>query len=61
MTLAKLTERRSAIERVMFDPSSAEGPDAKLSMTDLMKLRAEVSEKIEGAEAVWLEASEAIG
>jgi ATP-binding cassette, subfamily F, member 3 len=60
-TLAKLTERRSAIERAMFDPSSAEGPDAKLSMTDLMKLRAEVSEKIEAAEAVWLEASEAIG
>jgi ATP-binding cassette subfamily F protein 3 len=60
-TLAKLTQRRSAIERAMFDPSSAEGPDAKLSMTDLMKLRAEVSEKIEAAEAVWLEASEAIG
>jgi ATP-binding cassette, subfamily F, member 3 len=59
--LAKLTERRSAIERAMFDQSSAEGPDAKLSMTDLMKLRAEVSEKIEAAEAVWLEASEAIG
>jgi ATP-binding cassette, subfamily F, member 3 len=60
-TLAKLTARRSAIERAMFDPSSAEGPDAKLSMTDLMKLRAEVSEKIEAAEALWLEASEAIG
>jgi ATP-binding cassette, subfamily F, member 3 len=60
-TLAKLTERRSAIECAMFDPSSAEGPDAKLSMTELMKLRAEVSEKIEAAEAVWLEASEAIG
>ena len=60
-TLAKLTERRSAIERAMFDPSSAEGGDAKLSMTDLMKLRAEVSEKIDAAEALWLEASEAIG
>jgi ATP-binding cassette, subfamily F, member 3 len=60
-TLAKLTERRSAIERAMFDPSAAEGADAKLSMTELMKLRAEVSEKIEAAEAVWLEASEAIG
>lgn len=59
--LAKLTARRSAIERAMFDPSTAEGADAKLSMTDLMKLRAEVSEKIEAAEAVWLEASEAIG
>lgn len=59
--LTKLSARRSAIERAMFDPASAEGQYAKLSMTDLMKLRAEVSEKIEVAEAVWLEASEAIG
>ncbi len=59
--LTKLSARRSAIERAMFDPASAEGQYAKLSMTDLMKLRAEVSEKIEAAEAVWIEASEAIG
>ena len=59
--LARLTERRSAIERAMFDPTSAEGADAKLTMSEMMKLRAEVSAKIESAEALWLEMSEAVG
>ena len=59
--MAKLEERRSAIERAMFDPASASGELAKLTMSDLMKLRAEVTEKIDAAEAAWLEASEAIG
>jgi len=56
--LARLTERRSAIERAMFDPAAATGADAKLTMTDLMKLRAEVSAKIEDAEANWIAAGE---
>ncbi|WP_296614973.1 ABC-F family ATP-binding cassette domain-containing protein [Sphingomonas sp.] len=56
--LAKLTEQRSAIDRAMFDPSSAAPDLAKLTMTDLMKRRAEVEAKIEAAEAAWLEASE---
>ena len=42
----------------MFDPASAEGKLADLTMTELMKLRAGVEEKIEEAETVWLEASE---
>jgi ATP-binding cassette, subfamily F, member 3 len=54
--LAKLNERRSAVERVMFDPKSATGSDAKLTMSELMKLRAEISAKIEKLEAAWLEA-----
>jgi ATP-binding cassette, subfamily F, member 3 len=54
--LAKLGERRSAVERAMFDPQSATGSDAKLTMSELMKLRAEISEKIEALEAEWLEA-----
>ena len=58
--MATLTERRSAIERAMFDPASATGADAALSMSDLMKLRAEVTAKIDAAEARWLEASEAL-
>ena len=33
---------------------------AKLTMTDLMKRRAEVETRIEAAEAAWLEASEAL-
>ncbi|MBS0478622.1 MAG: ABC-F family ATP-binding cassette domain-containing protein [Proteobacteria bacterium] len=56
--LAKLTAERSAIDRAMFDPSSADAALAKLTMTDLMKRRAEVEAKIEAAEAAWLEASE---
>lgn len=56
--LAKLTEQRSVIDRAMFDPSSAAPDLAKLTMTDLMKRRAEVEAKIEAAEAAWMEASE---
>jgi ATP-binding cassette subfamily F protein 3 len=56
--LARLTEQRSVIDRAMFDPSSAAPDLAKLTMTDLMKRRAEVEAKIEAAEAVWMEASE---
>jgi len=56
--LAKLTEQRSAIDRAMFDPKSATAEFAKLTMTELMKRRAEVEAKIEAAETVWMEASE---
>jgi ATP-binding cassette, subfamily F, member 3 len=59
--MAKLTDRRSLIERAMFDPTSATGPDAKLTMSELMKLRADISAQIEAAESKWLEASEALG
>ena len=59
--MAKLEERRSAIERAMFDPASASGEFAKLTMSDLMKLRAEVGEGVAQAESKWLEASEALG
>jgi ATP-binding cassette subfamily F protein 3 len=41
----------------MFDPGSASAADAKLTMSALMKLRAEVSAQLEAAEARWLEAS----
>ena len=58
--LAKLTERRSAIERAMFDPASASAL-GQLPMGTLMKQRGEVSKEIEAAEARWLEASEAVG
>jgi ATP-binding cassette subfamily F protein 3 len=44
----------------MFDPSGAENELAKLTMTELMKRRAEVERQLEAAEAQWLEASEAL-
>jgi ATP-binding cassette, subfamily F, member 3 len=58
--LARLTERRSAIERAMFDPASATGADKKLTMTELMKARADLSAQIETAETTWFEASVAL-
>jgi ATP-binding cassette subfamily F protein 3 len=58
--LAKLTEQRSAVDRAMFDPSTAEAGLAKLSMSDLMKRRAELEGQIEVAELAWMEASEAL-
>ena len=56
--LAKLTEQLSALDRAMFDPSTAQGPLAKLSMTELMKRRASVQEQIDASEQSWLESSE---
>ncbi len=56
--IAKLTAQRSAIDRAMFDPSQAEKEYARLTMTDLLKRRADVERKLDAAEASWLEASE---
>ena len=58
--MARLTELRSAIDRAMFDPSSATKELAALTMTELMKRRAQVERRLESAEAQWLEASEAL-
>ncbi len=58
MTL--LTEQRTEIDRALFDPDGAAEAYRGKSMTDLMKLRGDVEKKLERAEAVWLEASEAL-
>jgi ATP-binding cassette, subfamily F, member 3 len=58
--LEKLTKALSQIDRAMFDPASAEASLAKLTMSDLMKRRGEAQKAIAAAEAVWLEASEAL-
>jgi ATP-binding cassette, subfamily F, member 3 len=58
--IVKLTALRSAIDRAMFDPAGAEAGLAKLTMTELMKRRAEIEGKLEAAEGQWLEASEAL-
>jgi ATP-binding cassette, subfamily F, member 3 len=58
--IAKLTKRRSEIESAMFDPSSATKEDAKLTMSELSKLRGQVEKAIETAEAKWLAASELV-
>jgi len=56
----KLTAQRDAIDLAMFDPKLAQPALAKLTMTDLMKRRAEIEARLESAEAAWLEASEAL-
>jgi ATP-binding cassette subfamily F protein 3 len=58
--VARLTAQRGAVDRAMFDPSAAEAGLAKLTMTELMKRRAELEAQIAEAEARWLEASEGV-
>jgi ATP-binding cassette subfamily F protein 3 len=56
--VARLQTEQSAIELAMFDPSKATPALARLTMTQLMKTRAEVADALAAAEARWLEASE---
>ncbi|KTF67996.1 ABC-F family ATP-binding cassette domain-containing protein [Sphingomonas sp. HT-1] len=58
--VVKLQGQLSALDKAMFDPSNAEPALTKLTMTDLMKRRADVAAKIEAAELIWMEASEAL-
>ncbi len=58
--VARLTKERSALDRAMFDPASAEPEFAKLSMGELSRRRGQVNDRLEAAEAAWLAASEAL-
>ncbi|OAN65813.1 ABC-F family ATP-binding cassette domain-containing protein [Sphingomonas sp. TDK1] len=58
--LGRLQALLSSLEKAMFDPTNADAALTKLTMTDLMKRRAEVNAKIESAEVAWMEASEAL-
>jgi len=58
--LERLNCALSAVDKAMFDPASADASLAKLTMTELMKRRAEIQDQVEAAEAAWLEASEAL-
>jgi ATP-binding cassette, subfamily F, member 3 len=58
--VAKLGQLIQALDLAMFDPAEAEPALTKLTMTDLMKRRAEAAAKLEAAERVWMEASEAL-
>lgn len=58
--MEKLTAERSAVDQAMFDPKAASPALAKLTMTELMKRRAELEAAIDAAEAEWLQASEAL-
>ncbi len=58
--LEKLTAQLNATDQAMFDPKTAEASLAKLTMTELLKRRAELEARISAAEAIWLEANEAL-
>ena len=58
--LEKLAGQRSAVDQAMFDPSSASKDLARLTMTELMKRRAQIEDDIAAAELNWMEANEAI-
>ncbi len=57
-TIATLQARCSEFDRAMFDPSSASGELAKLTMSELSRRRAKVAEELAEVEAAWLENNE---
>ena len=58
--MARLSAVRSALDRAMFNPASADPEHAKLTMGELMQRRAKIADALEAAEAKWVEASEAV-
>jgi ATP-binding cassette subfamily F protein 3 len=58
--MTKLTAERSDIDRALFDPAGYQGKHKDKKVTDLMKLRADVEQKLSIAEARWMEAAEAL-
>jgi ATP-binding cassette subfamily F protein 3 len=58
--VVKLTAKRSAVDKAMFDPTTAEIWLSKMSMSELMKRRAELDAQLATAEAAWMAASEAL-
>ena len=58
--LERLTTERGAIDLAMFDPSAAAPALTRLTMTELMKRRAEIEAQIAAAEAAWLDVTETL-
>src|SRR3546814_7494107 len=58
--MAALAAERSRIDQALFDPKSATGAEAKMTMTELMMKRADLEKKLEAAEESWMEASAAL-
>ncbi len=56
--MAKLEVTRSAIDKAMFDPASAENDYTNLTMGELSQRRAKISDALDAAEAKWVQASE---
>jgi ATP-binding cassette subfamily F protein 3 len=58
--MAVLSAERSRIDQALFDPKSATGAEAKLTMTELMVKRSALEKKLETVEEAWMEASAAL-
>ena len=58
--LARLTRERSAVEHAMFEPAGADPKFTKLTMSELMKMRAQLDDQVQQAESHWLAAAEAL-
>jgi ATP-binding cassette subfamily F protein 3 len=58
--MTKLTAERTDIDRALFDPASYQGKHKDRKVTDLMKMRADVEQKLTAAEARWMQAAEAL-
>jgi ATP-binding cassette, subfamily F, member 3 len=58
--MAKLEVVKSAIDRAMFDPASADAEHAKLTMGELSQRRGKIVAALQAAEAKWVAASEAV-
>jgi ATP-binding cassette subfamily F protein 3 len=56
--IERLTAQRAEVDRAMFEPSSATGKLAQMSMTELMKHRADIQARLDDAEALWIKTSE---
>ena len=55
--IARLTGRRAAIDRALFDPASADVRDKAATAGDLMRERGDLDRKLAAAEAKWLDAT----
>jgi ATP-binding cassette, subfamily F, member 3 len=58
--MAKLAAVRSAIDKAMFDPGSADNEYAGLTMSELSQRRGRIIVALDAAEAKWVDASEAL-
>ena len=58
--MARLAASRSDIDRALFDPQIYDGEHKSATVTELMRVRAEIERRLEKAEATWLTASEAL-
>ncbi|MFT8737311.1 MAG: ABC-F family ATP-binding cassette domain-containing protein [Zymomonas mobilis] len=56
--ISKLTARRSEIDQALFDPNQASPKDKSLTVTQLMKSRADIEDELNKKEALWVEKSE---